>query len=75
VKDPLILFYIPPVRYKYSINEGTHMARNKTPEKKETLVKAQRTAKKAPIWVFARTGRTVRGSPKSGRNWKRSSIF
>lgn len=51
------------------------MARNKSQAKKEVLVKAGRTAKKAPIWVYARTNRTVRGSPKSGRTWKTVNIF
>ncbi|HHQ45225.1 MAG TPA: 50S ribosomal protein L39e [Candidatus Altiarchaeales archaeon] len=51
------------------------MARNKTPEKKEILVKANRTRKQAPIWVYLKTNRKVRASPKSRRNWRRSSLF
>jgi ribosomal protein L39E len=31
--------------------------------------------KRAPVWVFAKTNRKVRGSAKSGRHWRRSSIF
>lgn len=51
------------------------MARNKSPAKKEDLVKAGKIAKKAPIWVYARTSRKIRGSPKSGRTWKTVNIF
>ena len=51
------------------------MARVKSPEKKEILVKANRTRKRAPVWVFAKTNRKVRDSPKSNRNWRYQSIF
>jgi ribosomal protein L39E len=51
------------------------MARNKTSSKKTTLVKAGRTSKKAPVWVYVKTNRKVRGSPQSNRNWRRNSIF
>ncbi len=51
------------------------MARNKEQAKKEELVKANRVRKRAPVWVFAKTNREVRDSPKSRRNWRRSNIF
>jgi len=51
------------------------MARYKTPELKTILVKENRTAKRAPLWVFPKSGRKVRGSPKSNRHWRRNSIF
>ena len=51
------------------------MARNKQPDKKATLVKANRTRKRAPVWVFAKTNRGVRDSPKSRRNWRYQKLF
>jgi large subunit ribosomal protein L39e len=51
------------------------MAKNKSQEKKIILAKENRTRKRAPIWVFAKTNRKVRDSPKSGRNWRRDKIF
>ncbi|HDN83653.1 MAG TPA: 50S ribosomal protein L39e [Candidatus Altiarchaeales archaeon] len=51
------------------------MARVKSPEKKAILGKENRASKRAPVWVFVRTNRKVRGSPKSNRHWRRNSIF
>ena len=51
------------------------MARVKSPEKKVILVKANRTRKRAPVWVFAKTNRKVRDSPKSNRSWRYGHIF
>ncbi|MFH1836196.1 MAG: 50S ribosomal protein L39e [Methanobacteriota archaeon] len=51
------------------------MARNKTPLMKRILSVANRTRKRAPVWVFAKTNRKVRNSPKSGRHWRRDNIF
>ncbi|MBN2251271.1 MAG: 50S ribosomal protein L39e [Candidatus Altiarchaeota archaeon] len=51
------------------------MARNKTLEKKTILIKENNTRKRAPVWVFAKTKRKVRDSPKSNRHWRRDSIF
>jgi ribosomal protein L39E len=51
------------------------MARNKEQGKKEELVKANNQRKRAPVWVYAKTGRKVRDSPKSRRNWRRDSLF
>jgi len=51
------------------------MARNKEQAKKEELVKANRVRKRAPVWVFAKTNRKVRDSPKSRRNWRRDSLY
>ncbi|RLI90281.1 MAG: 50S ribosomal protein L39e [Candidatus Altiarchaeales archaeon] len=51
------------------------MARIKTKEKKEILVRENRASKRAPLWVFAKTNRKVRGSPKSNRHWRRRNIF
>lgn len=51
------------------------MARVKSPEKKTILVKANRTRKRAPVWVFVKTNRGVRDSPQSRRNWRRDSVF
>lgn len=51
------------------------MARNKTVEKKEILIKEGKKRKRAPLWVFAKTNRRVRDSPKSNRHWRRDDIF
>ena len=51
------------------------MARKKTPLLKGILTKMNRVRKRAPIWVFAKTNRRVRDSPKSNRNWRRNKIF
>ena len=51
------------------------MARNKEQPKKKELVKANRTRKRAPIWVFVKTNRKTRDSPKSRRNWRRDSLY
>ena len=51
------------------------MARNKSEGKKAELVKANRVRKRAPVWVFVKTARRVRNSPKSGRNWRRNSLY
>jgi len=51
------------------------MARVKSESKKGILIKENRRRKRAPIWVFAKTNRRVRDSPKSNRNWRRDNIF
>jgi len=51
------------------------MARNKELGKKLQLTKANRVRKRAPVWVFVKTDRKVRDSPKSRRNWRRDSLF
>ncbi|MFH1721436.1 MAG: 50S ribosomal protein L39e [Candidatus Altiarchaeota archaeon] len=51
------------------------MASIKSEAKKDILVKENRKRKRAPIWVFAKTNRKVRDSPKSRRHWRRNSIF
>ena len=51
------------------------MARNKTVEKKVILSRENRKRKRAPFWVFAKTNRKVRDSPKSNRHWRRDNIF
>ncbi|HDI73133.1 MAG: 50S ribosomal protein L39e [Candidatus Altiarchaeales archaeon] len=51
------------------------MARDKTVEKKGILIKENKKRKRAPIWVFAKTNRRVRDSPKSNRHWRRDNIF
>ncbi|MCX6695498.1 MAG: 50S ribosomal protein L39e [Candidatus Altiarchaeota archaeon] len=51
------------------------MARNKDQAKKAILVKADRTSKRAPVWVYAKTNRKVRDSPKSSRNWRTRKLF
>lgn len=51
------------------------MARNKTPEIKLILSKENRKMKRAPVWVFAKTKRGVRDSPKSNRHWRHDNIF
>ncbi|MBD3261463.1 MAG: 50S ribosomal protein L39e [Candidatus Altiarchaeales archaeon] len=51
------------------------MATNKDSEKKQVLVKENRTRKQAPVWVYLKTNRRVRDSPKSRRNWRRDSLF
>jgi len=51
------------------------MARQKSLEKKKILAKENKTRKRAPIWVFAKTNRRVRDSPKSNRHWRRDNIF
>jgi ribosomal protein L39E len=51
------------------------MARNKEQDKKQELVKANKVRKRAPIWVFMKTDRGVRDSPKSRRHWRRNSLY
>jgi large subunit ribosomal protein L39e len=51
------------------------MARNKQEGKKIELIKANKVAKRAPVWVFAKTNRGVRDSPKSRRSWRHDSIY
>jgi ribosomal protein L39E len=51
------------------------MARNKEQYKKVELVKANRVRKRAPVWVFGKTNRAVRDSPKSRRSWRHDSIY
>ncbi|MEM2918567.1 MAG: 50S ribosomal protein L39e [Candidatus Altiarchaeota archaeon] len=51
------------------------MAKQKSQEKKQILSKAHKSSKRAPIWVFAKTNRKVRDSPKSRRHWRRNNIF
>ncbi|MCK4491967.1 MAG: hypothetical protein KAU03_05040 [Candidatus Altiarchaeales archaeon] len=51
------------------------MSHIKSSSLKETLVRENRRSKKAPIWVFAKTNRKVRDSPKSRRHWRRNNIF
>lgn len=51
------------------------MARVKSDSKKAILIKENRRSKRAPVWVFAKTNRRVRGSPKSNRSWRHDNIF
>jgi len=51
------------------------MSSNKDQDTKRELKKANRTARRAPIWAFAATNRKVRRSPKSGRSWRRDNIY
>ncbi len=51
------------------------MSSNKDRETKKTLKKANDESSRAPIWAFAATNRKVRFSPKSGRSWRRDSIY
>lgn len=51
------------------------MSSIKTPLIKSILSKRTNTRKKAPIFVFLKTGRKVRDSPQSHKNWKNSRIF
>lgn len=51
------------------------MSSNKDQETKLILGKANKVAKRAPVWVFAATKRKVRRSPKSGRSWRKDKIF
>ena len=51
------------------------MAKIKSPEKKTILIKEHKVSKRAPVWVFAKTKRKIRGSPKSNRSWRHDSIF
>ena len=51
------------------------MSSNKSEETKKRLKTAQSESKRAPVWVFPRTGRKVRRSPKTGRSWRHDSIF
>jgi len=51
------------------------MSSNKDQETKTELRKANREARRAPIWAFAATNRKVRRSPKSGRSWRRDNIY
>ncbi len=50
------------------------MARNKTLAYKLRLNKAGRQNKSVPAWIIAKTRGNVRFSPKSRRNWRRSTI-
>jgi len=58
-----------------SVYNTFEMAKIKSPEKKTILVKEHKVSKKAPVWVFAKTKRKIRGSPKSNRSWRHDSIF
>ncbi|OYT27649.1 MAG: 50S ribosomal protein L39e [Candidatus Altiarchaeales archaeon ex4484_96] len=51
------------------------MSRNKSFTTKKRLVKENRKRKRAPVWVFAKTNRRVRDSPKSNRNWRRDKML
>jgi len=51
------------------------MTSNKDKESKTKLEKANKEAKRAPVWVFAATNRKVRFSPKSRRDWRSDNIF
>ncbi len=51
------------------------MSSNKTHKFKKRLVKENRRRKRAPVWIFAKTNRNVRESPKSNRNWRRDNIL
>lgn len=51
------------------------MSSNKDQETKKTLKKANKEARRAPVWAFAATNRKTRGSPKTGRSWRRDSIY
>jgi len=51
------------------------MSRIKDPIKKGILTKANKSSKRAPLWVIPKTNRKVRGSSKSGRSWRRSNLF
>ena len=50
------------------------MARNKPLAYKLRLNKAGRQNKSVPAWIIAKTRGNVRFSPKSRRNWRRSTI-
>ncbi len=51
------------------------MSRNKSADFKKRLSKENRKRKRAPVWIFAKTNRNVRDSPKSNRNWRRNKIL
>jgi ribosomal protein L39E len=51
------------------------MSSNKDQQTKKELKKAGNESKRAPIWVFPKTNRKVRRSPKSGRNWRRDNVY
>ena len=50
------------------------MARNKPLAKKLRLNKAGMQKRSVPAWIIAKTRGNVRFSPKSRRNWRRSTI-
>jgi large subunit ribosomal protein L39e len=50
------------------------MARNKPLAKKLRLNKAGRQKRSVPAWIIAKTRGNVRFSPKSRRNWRRSTL-
>ncbi len=45
------------------------MAKNKSRERKKTLVKAGRTNRRVPVFAMAKTNRRYTRNPKA-RNWK-----
>ena len=49
------------------------LTKNKPAAKKRRLVKANRRSQAVPIWIFVKSGRKVRSSPKR-RNWRRSKL-
>ena len=49
------------------------MSKNKPAAKKRRLVKANSRSRPVPIWIFVKSGRKVRSSPKR-RNWRRSKL-
>ncbi|OYT53535.1 MAG: 50S ribosomal protein L39e [Candidatus Altiarchaeales archaeon ex4484_2] len=51
------------------------MSSNKAFSFKKRLVKGNRRRKRAPVWVFAKTNRKVRDSPKSNRSWRRDKLL
>jgi len=51
------------------------MASNKDEGTKKVLQKANKQSSRAPVWVFAKTNRRVRFSPKSRRDWRKDNIF
>jgi len=51
------------------------MSSIRTKKIKDILVKENKTKKGAPYWVRLRTNKKVRGSPKSGRHWRKNKIF
>jgi large subunit ribosomal protein L39e len=49
------------------------MTKNKPTAKKRRLIKANIQSQPVPIWIFVKSGRKVRSSPKR-RNWRRSKL-
>jgi|GEM_PF-1062691 len=51
------------------------MSSRKDQESKNALEKAHKEASRAPVWVFPKTNRKVRWSPRSRRSWRGDNIF